>query len=525
MAAAPRAYWLRSGFFTLVERFALQALGMGTVMILLRAFAQHQETYGVWVLYTVVAAFLEVARNGLIQNALVKYASGATEDNYRRIGTASFVLNIAVTLAVNGVLLLMASWLSTVLKAPGLAPLIRIYAVANLAMTPLTQFNIVQQANLNFKGPLYANLTRQLLFFGFVAFTYWSGRRLILEQLAWMQVIAAFVGSLVAYRHARPYLRLSPSLDLVWMGKLARFGVFTFGTNLGAMIYKATDRFMLGILMPTQLAAMRAVALLDPALRITGIMEIPIHAMATIVYPQGARRLRSGGTKAIQYLYEKSVGTLLALLLPLCIVVLLVPGIFITFLAGSEEAFAGASDILRVTILYTLFVPFGRQFGTTMDVLGKPSWSFGFVLASTMTNIVSNYFFIRAYGVIGAAYGTLLTHFVKFIAQQIALNHFIGVRTLRVFGYTLLFYRQLFEALRGAWNEPDRLMEKLRSAVAPSAADGLAYADHTGSSPAGENGARTEEPAHNGQAPDSTGQHQHPDAPPARAHPTASDPS
>ena len=89
MAAAPRAYWLRSGFFTLVERFALQALGMGTVMILLRAFAQHQETYGVWVLYTVVAAFLEVARNGLIQNALVKYISGAEEDEYRRIATAS----------------------------------------------------------------------------------------------------------------------------------------------------------------------------------------------------------------------------------------------------------------------------------------------------------------------------------------------------------------------------------------------------------------------------------------------------
>ena len=218
-------------------------------------------------------------------------------------------------------------------------------------------------------------------------------------------------------------------------------------------------------------------------MRITGIMEIPIHAMATIVYPQGARRIRSDGTKAIKYLYEKSVGTLLALLLPLCVVVLLFPGIFITFLAGSEEAFAGASDILRVTIFYTLFVPFGRQFGTTMDVLGKPSWSFGFVLASATTNVISNYFFIKAYGVIGAAYGTLLTHFVKFVAQQITLHHFIGVQTWRVLGYTGLFYRQIFEALRGAWNEPDQLMEQLRKALAPDASNSTP----SSVSPSGEN--------------------------------------
>lgn len=470
MTAAPRAYWLRSGFFTLVERFALQAFGMGTVMILLRAFGSHQETYGVWVLYTMVASFLEVTRNGLVQNALVKYLSSATETDYRRISSASAALNLGLTLTVDVALLLAAPWLAKVLQAPGLVPLVRIYAGTNLVMMPLVQFNFLQQANLNFRGPLLANLTRQGGFFAYVAFIFWSGRTLHLEHLAWAQMACAGLAGVVAWRQARPYLRFSPGVDAAWLGRLLRFGTFTFGTNLGAMLYKTIDRFMLGMLMPTQALAMRAVALMDPALRITNVIEIPIQAMAAIVYPQSARRIATEGARGVGYLYERSVGTLMALLLPICGIVLLVPDFFITVLAGDEAAFAESADILRVTILYTLFVPFGRQFGTTLDSIGKPSWSFGFVLFSAAGNIVSNYFFIRAYGVIGAAYGTLLTHFVKFIIQQITLRHLLGVKTWRVFAYTLHFYGQAFRALSAALREPERFFARLREAARPAPA-------------------------------------------------------
>ncbi|MBI1193482.1 MAG: oligosaccharide flippase family protein [Bacteroidetes bacterium] len=449
MSAKSGRYWLTSAFFTVSDRLAVQVMGMGTVMILLRHFADRPETYGVWAMYLMIGSFIEVSRNGLIQSALIKFLGGASEETYRSVVTSSAVLNLIFTGIVGSLIMVCAPWLAQLVKAPGLDVLIRIYVLTNVLLLPMVQFNFLQQANLNFKGILLANLVRQGLFFGFIVATVTMGRRLELINLAWAQAGIAVLASAVSWWSAKPYLRYNLLPDLVWVQRLARYGFYTFGTNLSTMLYKTIDRFMLGILLPTQAAAMQAVALFDPAMRITNVMEIPIQSMASITFPQSAKRMAEEGLGAVKHLYEKSVGTVLALLMPICLVVLLFPETFIIMLAGRSEAFRGAAAILQVTILYTLFVPYGRQFGIVMDTIGKPSFNFAFVLAGALSNIVSNYFFIREFGVIGAAYGTLLTLGLKFIAQQFILYHYMKIRPLRPLLYSLAFYAK---AANIAWS-------------------------------------------------------------------------
>lgn len=439
MASKQRKYWYQSALFAVFERLSVQVFGMGTVMILLRAFAAKPETYGVWALFLTIGSFIEVGRNGLIQSAKIKYLSGAGPEEYRRINTASFALNLILTAGIGCFLLLCSPWLSQLLKAPGLDRLLRIYLLTNLALVPFVQFNYLQQANLQFRGIFLTNFIRQGLFFGFVLFTSLSGRSFQLENLAWAQCAVAAIASILSWFFARPYIRYSAAVDSRWMGHLLRFGVYTFGTNLSTMLFKTIDRFMLGILLPTQALAMQAVAVFDPALRVSNIMEIPIQAMATVSYPQSTRRMAEEGKQSVRHLYEKSVGTVLALLLPLCIAVLLFPDLLIRIVAGDSEAFRGAAAVLQVTILYTLFVPYSRQFGIVMDTLGKPNLNFYFVLGSALSNIVSNYFFILQFGMIGAAYGTLLTLFLRFIVQQIILQRLLGIRPFQPLLYAAQF--------------------------------------------------------------------------------------
>lgn len=417
---------------------------MGTVMILLRSFADKTETYGVWVLYLMVAAFIEVSRNGLIQSAKIKFLSGATPEDYRKIATASAGLNLMLSSLIAVFLLTASPWLGHLLKAPGLDRLLQIYLLTNLALIPYVQFNFLQQANLSFRGIFVANFIRQGLFFGFIALTVLSGHSLKLENMAWAQCVIAALASGVAWYFARPYLQYSTKLDTLWLGRLFRFGIYSFGTNLSTMLYKTIDRVMLGILLPTQAVAMQAVAVFDPAMRITNIMEIPIHAMAAMTFPQSARRMAEEGKEAVKHLYEKSVGTVLAVLLPLCIAVMAFPDLCILIVAGKSESFRGAAAVLQVTILYTLFVPYGRQFGIVMDSIGKPKVNFAFVLSGAIANIISNYFFIREFGMIGAAYGTLLTLFLKFVVQQYILYRLLGIRTLRPLYYSWEFARKSF---------------------------------------------------------------------------------
>ena len=87
-----------------------------------------------------------------------------------------------------------------------------------------------------------------------------------------------------------------------------------------------------------------------------------------------------------------------------------------------------------------------------MDTIGKPRISFVFVLTSAIANIVSNYFFIRAFGVIVAAYGTLLTLTIKFVIQQYILYRILDIRTLRPlqysWEYTVKAVRMAFQVIR-----------------------------------------------------------------------------
>jgi len=461
MSPKSRRYWLTSAVFTVSDRLAVQVFGMGTVMILLRHFADRPETYGVWAMYLMIGSFLEVSRNGLIQSGLIKFLGGATEETYRKVVTASTFLNVAFTGLAAALLLVGAPWLARLIKTPGLDVLIRVYVLTNVLLLPMVQFNFLQQANMNFRGIFWANLSRQGAFFGFIAVSILLGRRLELLDMALAQAGFAVLASVVAWFSCRPYLRFALVPDFIWVKTLSRYGAYTFGTNLSTMLYKTIDRFMLGMILPTQAAAMHAVALYDPAMRITNIMEIPIQSMASITFPQSAKRMAEEGLGAVKHLYEKSVGTVLALLLPLCTVVLLFPEAFIVLLAGRSDAFQGAAVILQVTILYTLFVPYGRQFGIVMDTIGKPNFSFYFVLSGALTNIASNYFFIQEFGVIGAAYGTLLTLVLKFIAQQFILYHFVKIRTLRPLLYSVAFYRKAFGMAGKVLRRPSSLRELL----------------------------------------------------------------
>ncbi len=442
MSSQTRKYWLTSALFTVSDRLAVQVFGMGTVMIMLRHFADRPETYGVWAMYLMLASFLEVSRNGLIQSALIKFLNGSTDSDYAKILTASASLNFAFTAVTGCALLLAAPWLEQLVKAPGLSVLMRVYVLTNLLLLPMVHFNFLQQANLHFKGIFWTNLLRQGLFFAAVAGIVLSGKRLELLDLAWIQSGLAILASLLSWYHGRQFIRMNRRPEWGWFSELGRYGFYTFGTNLSTMLYKTMDRLMLGILLPTQAAAMHAVALFDPAMRITNVMEIPIQSMAAMSFPQSAKRMAEEGIGAVKHLYEKSVGTVLALLLPICVAVLLFPESFIIALAGRSDAFKGAAAILQVTIFYTMFVPYGRQFGIVMDTIGKPNFNFVFVLSGALMNLVSTYFFIRAYGVIGAAYGTLLTLMLKFVVQQVLLYHYLRIRTFRPLLHSFQLYKK-----------------------------------------------------------------------------------
>ncbi|HRI27135.1 MAG TPA: flippase [Chitinophagales bacterium] len=438
-----QSYWVRSLSYTLLEQFSAVIFGLGSVLLLLRVLPK--DDFGIWALFLTVAAFIEVARNGLVQNALIKHLTSLNPDEpdfhrqYAQINTASAVINIGLTVMSIVLLIVFAALLSALWQAPQLKTMLYIYALSTTAMLPFSQFTFLQQANFNFKGVFWASFCRQGSFFVMVAAAYLL-QAATLIHIAFFHAIAAGIGAAVSCGFAIKYMQFSQNVSAVWVKQLIRYGKYVFGTNLGAMLHKSIDKFMLGSLIGTG-----AVAIYDLATRINNLMEVPVTAAATVVFPQSTRSSAAGGQGGLKELYQKSVAAVLALLLPAILIVLLFPSWIIWIIGGSK--YADTAPLLQITVLYSLFLPFARQFGTMFDAIGKPRINFYFVLFGTLLNILFNYFFIMRFGVMGAAYATLLVFVITFVFNQMLLAKELKLQTAHIFTQIWKYYQLLWRAL------------------------------------------------------------------------------
>lgn len=420
-----------------MEKLSVQLFAFGAVFLLFRALTK--EAFGTWAIFLTIAAIIEVARIGLLQNALVKFLSTAKKEAYAKISTASLVLNILVTILTISFLLLVAQPAATFFKMPEMKDLLQIYAWTNVSLIPFFQMNYIQQANLDFRGIFWSNFVRQGIFFTLVFFFFLTGATFSLPVLAYYQIIAAAGGSIVAFWFARPFLHFSKSIDFNWIEKLFRFGIYVFGTNAATQLFKSTDKFLLGRI---PIAGPVSVALYEAAIKITNLADVPTFSMASILFPQSARKALEGKT-AIRDLYEKAVGAILSIMVPVIILVLIFAKSAILIVAGSQ--YLEAVPVLRVTILFGLFIPYAVQFGTVLDSIGLPRVNFIFTAVSLVLLAVIDYFMIWGFGTIGAAYGTLATYVITFIAMQYFLYKKLGVNPLRPLFHIPYFYTLFFK--------------------------------------------------------------------------------
>lgn len=406
-------------------------LSFGSFYLLVRYL--DKDTYGAWTLFLGTTTLLEFVRNGLVQSALIKYLSSAPKDQKSPIISASFTIGTALTLLCIVINIAFAHILCNIWHSPQLLPLFYAYNIVFIFSGVLAQFACIEQAHFSYRGVFVSNLIRQGLFFVFILSCYLLKLQVSLMSFLYVQLAAVIVAMGTQYLFVRRYLIFTYTYSKDWILKLFHFGKFSFGTMLGSMIFNSIDQWMLGAFLSPAAAGAYNIAI-----RITNLVEVPTGAVATIVFPQSARRMETEGRDAIKYLYEKSVGTIMAILIPGLLFLYFFSDFVVDIIAG--EKYAEAVPILQVTILYCLLIPYGRQFGTILDSIGKPRTTFSVVIISAGLNVVLNYFFIHRYGVIGAAYGTLLSNIIGFIIGQFILRRELKVNLQNTVSYALQFY-------------------------------------------------------------------------------------
>jgi O-antigen/teichoic acid export membrane protein len=438
------SYWLRSGSYTFLNKVFVTLFGFINFYILIRVLSK--EDFGAWVLFLSIASLMELIKHGFVRNPLIRYLAIYPEKT-ASIQTASIVLNTVVGLLEVGVLLLCSVFLADFWDSPQLKSLFLIYTLSTSLLVPINHFDVVQQAKLEFKGTFVSNFVRHFGLFLFIVGSTALGTGLHLDALAYAQMIAIFISGFVSFFYARRYLNFASKLNWAWFRELRSYGFFTFGTNVSSMINKSIDSWMLG-----KLISPAAVTIFNPALRISNLVEVPTETLTSIMFPKLSERIAKEGPSSARYLYEKAVGTITAFMVPVVIFFIVFADPIIYFVAG--PGFEQTVPILQLTMLYGLIIPFNRFLGITLDAIGKAKTNFLFVLRNAVINIISNYFFISEFGIMGAAYGTLTTYVLVTIINQIYLSSFLNVRLTSIFRHFLESYVKVFSTgvkiLKGA---------------------------------------------------------------------------
>lgn len=428
-------YWIRSGLINVGQNLSGVLFGFASFYLLVRLLDKHD--FGAWTLFMSATTVLELIRGGLVQNALVKYLAAAEKTEHVKIISASFTISGSLTVLCIIINLCFAHYLGKIWNSPELEPIFHVYTIGFFLSGILTQFNCIEQANLKFTGIFFSFFVRQSVFFCYVFICFLFKIEILLINLVYIQILTVTAGVIISYFYVRPYLSISFKIYREWIKKLFNYGKYAFGTSISSILSGTIDQMMLGSLLSPA-----ASGAFNIAVRITNLIDIPTNAIATIVFPQGAKRLESDGIDAIKYLYERSVGVLLSILVPGIIFMFIFSDYLVTFIAG--ERYKETIPLLHITLMYCLLIPYGRQLGTILDASGKTKLNFFIVLTTASINIGLNYPLILYYGVMGAAYASLISNIIGFVIGQIILRRMAKVNLFNTLIYAVNFYPEFY---------------------------------------------------------------------------------
>lgn len=191
-------------------------------------------------------------------------------------------------------------------------------------------------------------------------------------------------------------------------------------SGLAAMVYMRIDQIMLG-----QMRGDTEVGLFSAAVRISETCYIVPALIAGSVFPAIIEAKKHGEALYLSRL-KKLFQLMAALSLLVALPISLMSDWIIRFLYGAN--FEGAASVLAIQVWASVFVFSGVASSRWFLVENLQKYSFYRTLAGAVINVLLNYIWIPRYGMIGAAWATLLSQAVASV-----LFNFSNAKTRPVF--------------------------------------------------------------------------------------------
>ncbi len=440
------SFWVRSIFYTLLQRSSLFIFGALSFIALVRAFSK--EEFSVWAIYVVIFSVVESVKQGLLRGATIKFLHLPEYAAQRAsVRFASLILNFAYTLLIILLVILLGGSLSAFLNMPALQPLLWLFCLQVFLFIPFHHYEIILTGSYKFKSIFWANFLRQFIFFvGVIGLFFSSPQEFSLLTVLWIQILGVLAGTVIMILHANKLgLKSSYHFSKKLIAGMIQYGKYTAGTNLFSQVSRNMDHFLTANLL-TAATGKIYVAYYNTVSRIGNMVDVPSLAAADVLFPKTVEILETKGIETVKYYSEKMIATIIAIILPLSVFIFIFPKWIIYIIAG--PSYYPAIPLLQITILFSMVRPLSYQFGATMDAIGKPHINFNANLLFVILSLVLNYGFIRLFGGLGPAYAMAVYFCISGSIMIFLLKKFTGMELRSIGNHTMALYKKGFDLIR-----------------------------------------------------------------------------
>jgi len=433
------SYWIRSAFFSFLQRFSLTVFGFINFIILIRSLSKPEM--GLWAFFLVITNLFESTKSNLLKNAHIKFVAASEGEEKTAIASSSLVLNALISFVFIAFLFLfsgiLSNWLHT---GKELERMLLWFTPGMIALVFFSHLEAVSQSHLDFKSVFAGYFSRQVLFFLIILWHKIYGVPFSMIYLPIYQSVSIVFGSLTLYFFGKRHLlyRFNPSRE--WINKILGFGGYVFGSSVLSNIYTNVDQLMIAKIT----ASNSMVASYNAAIRVSALVDIPSYAAAEILLPKVSQVVKDGSEK-VKYMYERMVGILLCFTTPVALFIILFPNFVITFIAGPQ--YADSAPILQLYMLIGIIRPVQNQAANILLYIGKAKLSFILNAFYLTLNLIMNYICLKQFGFYGAAIGNVITCFVGTFIWYSVLRKNIGIDYNNIFRYVLFTYKTIYSRM------------------------------------------------------------------------------
>jgi O-antigen/teichoic acid export membrane protein len=431
------SYWVRSAFFSILQRFSVSFFGLINLIVLVRSLSKPEM--GAWALFLVVTTIFEQTKTGLLKNAHIRYASSSNEHTEKSaIASSSFLINAGITGLFILLIVLFSDWISVRLHTgKELAVMLKWFIPGLICMVFFSHLEAIQQSFLDFKGVFAGYFVRQVVFFLCIGGCLILHIHYSLLDVVLYQSLGFGLGTLVIYYYSRPYIEYRFNPTVAWIKRILGYGKYIFASGAISNIFSNLDQLMTGTFMTSSV-----VADYNAALRINSLLDIPSYAAADIIFPKSARASVEEGIEKVRYLFERMVGILLSFSTPIALFIIIFPRLVIWLIAGSS--YLSAAPILQLYMITGLIRPMQNQSANLLNSIGKQAIGFWMNTFALIANLAINYACLKTIGYYGAAVGSTLSYSLALIAWYFLMRRLIGFDPRNVWKYMLETYVTVF---------------------------------------------------------------------------------